>query len=145
MLRLCVAMRGAAKCFAAHRIRGACVYPGPNGCGKSTLIKTITRECYALARENSAMRIMGRERWDIFELRAHLGIVFAGPFIVLHHRFDGARRGTVGIFQQHQDLSASASGRRTCSACESRFERLQSAIWQTGRWYICPPVRPSAH
>src|SRR6202166_5135794 len=48
---------------------------GPNGCGKSTLIKTITRECYALARGNSAMRIMGRERWDIFELRAHLGIV----------------------------------------------------------------------
>ena len=48
---------------------------GPNGCGKSTLIKTITRECYPLARENSAMRIRGRERWDIFELRTHLGIV----------------------------------------------------------------------
>ena len=48
---------------------------GPNGCGKSTLIKTITRECYALARENSAMRILGRKHWDIFELRKHLGIV----------------------------------------------------------------------
>src|SRR6266571_1676263 len=48
---------------------------GPNGCGKSTLIKTITRECYPLAREGSAMRILGRERWDIFELRTHLGIV----------------------------------------------------------------------
>ena len=48
---------------------------GPNGCGKSTLIKTITRECYPLAREESAMRILGRERWDIFELRTHLGIV----------------------------------------------------------------------
>jgi iron complex transport system ATP-binding protein len=48
---------------------------GPNGCGKSTLIKTITRECYPLAREGSAMRILGRERWDIFELRSHLGIV----------------------------------------------------------------------
>jgi iron complex transport system ATP-binding protein len=24
---------------------------GPNGCGKSTLIKTITRECYPLAHE----------------------------------------------------------------------------------------------
>src|SRR5437773_5535859 len=47
---------------------------GPNGCGKSTLIKTITRECYPLAREG-AMRILGRERWDIFELRTHLGIV----------------------------------------------------------------------
>lgn len=48
---------------------------GPNGSGKSTLIKTITRECYPLAREGSAMRILGRERWDIFELRTHLGVV----------------------------------------------------------------------
>jgi len=48
---------------------------GPNGCGKSTLIKTITRECYPLAKEGAAMRILGRERWDIFELRGHLGIV----------------------------------------------------------------------
>ena len=48
---------------------------GPNGCGKSTLIKTITRECYPLAREGSRMRILGKERWDIFELRSHLGIV----------------------------------------------------------------------
>jgi iron complex transport system ATP-binding protein len=48
---------------------------GPNGCGKSTLIKTITRECYPVARENSRMTILGRERWNIFELRSLLGIV----------------------------------------------------------------------
>jgi iron complex transport system ATP-binding protein len=48
---------------------------GPNGCGKSTLIKTITRECYPLARENSSMAILGQESWDVFELRAFLGIV----------------------------------------------------------------------
>jgi len=48
---------------------------GPNGCGKSTLIKTITRECYPLARESSSMAILGRERWDVFELRNLLGIV----------------------------------------------------------------------
>src|SRR5438874_2033936 len=48
---------------------------GPNGCGKSTLIKTITRECYPLGREGSSISILGRERWDIFELRALLGIV----------------------------------------------------------------------
>ena len=35
---------------------------GPNGCGKSTLIKTITRECYPLAGDGSWMRILGRER-----------------------------------------------------------------------------------
>ena len=48
---------------------------GPNGCGKSTLIKTITRECYPLTQENSSMAILGRERWDVFELRNLLGIV----------------------------------------------------------------------
>jgi iron complex transport system ATP-binding protein len=48
---------------------------GPNGCGKSTLIKTITRECYPVAREESSISILGRERWNIFELRSLLGIV----------------------------------------------------------------------
>jgi iron complex transport system ATP-binding protein len=48
---------------------------GPNGCGKSTLIKTITRECYPLAGEGSSMAILGRGRWNIFELRSLLGIV----------------------------------------------------------------------
>ena len=48
---------------------------GPNGCGKSTLIKTITRECYPVANEGSSISILGRERWNIFELRSQLGIV----------------------------------------------------------------------
>jgi iron complex transport system ATP-binding protein len=48
---------------------------GPNGCGKSTLIKTITRECYPVARPNSTMTILGEELWDVFSLRARLGIV----------------------------------------------------------------------
>lgn len=48
---------------------------GPNGCGKSTLIKTITRDCYPVAREGSSMSILGKERWNIFELRSLLGIV----------------------------------------------------------------------
>ena len=49
---------------------------GPNGCGKSTLIKTMTRECYPrLDGPGSWMRIMGREIWNVFDLRAMLGIV----------------------------------------------------------------------
>ncbi len=48
---------------------------GPNGSGKSTLIKTITRECYPLVREDSHVRILGRDRWNVFELRSLLGIV----------------------------------------------------------------------
>jgi iron complex transport system ATP-binding protein len=48
---------------------------GPNGCGKSTLIKTITRECYPVVRPDSAITILGEETWDVFTLRARLGIV----------------------------------------------------------------------
>ncbi len=48
---------------------------GPNGCGKSTLIKTITRECYPVVRAGSSMSILGQRSWNVFELRSLLGIV----------------------------------------------------------------------
>jgi iron complex transport system ATP-binding protein len=48
---------------------------GPNGCGKSTLIKTITRECYPLARAGSSVEILGRSLWNVVDLRTMLGIV----------------------------------------------------------------------
>jgi iron complex transport system ATP-binding protein len=48
---------------------------GPNGCGKSTLIKTITRECYPVARTDSSATILGKDSWDVFALRSRLGIV----------------------------------------------------------------------
>jgi iron complex transport system ATP-binding protein len=57
---------------------------GPNGCGKSTLIKTITRECYPVLREGSSLTIFGRDAWNVFELRSMLGIVSAD----LAARFD---------------------------------------------------------
>ncbi len=48
---------------------------GPNGCGKSTFIKTITRECYPLRKPETRFRILGEENWNIFSLRSHLGLV----------------------------------------------------------------------
>ena len=50
---------------------------GPNGCGKSTLIKTITCECYPMVRPGMESRIYGRDRWEVQELRKHLGVVTA--------------------------------------------------------------------
>ncbi|MGI4827229.1 MAG: ABC transporter ATP-binding protein [Janthinobacterium lividum] len=47
---------------------------GPNGCGKSTLIKTLTCELYPLA-ETGYARMFGRERWDLTELKRRLGVV----------------------------------------------------------------------
>src|ERR1039457_1354462 len=48
---------------------------GPNGCGKSTLIKTVTRECYPLVEPGASLKLLGNERWNIFELRSTMGIV----------------------------------------------------------------------
>lgn len=48
---------------------------GPNGSGKSTLLKLLTRELYPLYQPGSEMAILGQSRWDVFTLRAHLGIV----------------------------------------------------------------------
>src|SRR5258708_34423212 len=48
---------------------------GPNGCGKSTLIKTITCECYPIVQPETKVSIFGSERWDLTELKKRLGVV----------------------------------------------------------------------
>ncbi len=50
---------------------------GANGAGKSTLVKLITRQIYPLARSDGRgpVRVFGRERWNVAELRGLLGIV----------------------------------------------------------------------
>ena len=48
---------------------------GPNGSGKTTLLKTVNRELYPVEKEDSWVRILGRDRWNVWELRRHIGIV----------------------------------------------------------------------
>lgn len=48
---------------------------GPNGAGKTTLLKLLSREIYPLHRDDSVIRLFGQERWNVWELRARLGIV----------------------------------------------------------------------
>jgi iron complex transport system ATP-binding protein len=49
---------------------------GPNGSGKSSLIKTIMRELHPLQTvKNWSLKILGKDRWNIFHLRPQLGIV----------------------------------------------------------------------
>ena len=80
---------------------------GPNGSGKSSLIQTITRESYPLAEPGARMRILGQEKWNVFELRGMLGIVsndlmqrctreFSGLEIVLSGFFS-----SVGVWPYH--------------------------------------------
>jgi len=51
---------------------------GPNGCGKSTLIFTITCQIYPIVQPGMHVRIFGRDRWDLTQLRKHFGIVASG-------------------------------------------------------------------
>jgi iron complex transport system ATP-binding protein len=51
---------------------------GPNGCGKSTLILTVTCQIYPIVQPEMQVRIFGRERWDLTQLRKHFGVVGAG-------------------------------------------------------------------
>jgi iron complex transport system ATP-binding protein len=91
---------------------------GPNGAGKSTLMRLLTLQQYPLMdREGSAIereglsraaedglppiRLFGRDRWNVFELRSQMGIVSAD----LHDRFvHGNSNGVVNA------LDAVASG-----------------------------------
>ena len=81
---------------------------GPNGCGKSTLIKTITRECYPVVREDSSISILGRARWDVFQLRRHLGIVSPDLFARSLHDITGHEMvvsgffSSAGVWQNHE-------------------------------------------
>jgi len=81
---------------------------GPNGSGKSTLIKVISRELYPILKpEPWSLKILGRDRWALFELRNQLGIIsndwmqmctrdYSGYEIVLSGFF-----GSVGIWPYH--------------------------------------------
>jgi iron complex transport system ATP-binding protein len=81
---------------------------GPNGSGKSTLIKLVTRELYPLVDPDAALRVLGRDRWALFELREHIGIVsndlmatctraITGRELVLSAFF-----GSVGLWPHHE-------------------------------------------
>lgn len=50
---------------------------GPNGCGKSTLIMAMTCQVYPMVKADMRVRIFGRERWDLTQLRQHFGVVGA--------------------------------------------------------------------
>ena len=97
---------------------------GPNGCGKSTLIKTITRECYPLANEGASISILGRERWNVFELRSLLGIV--SPDLLASCTTDATGRDVVlsGFFSSTRIFPHHAPSTDLLAKSEAALARL---------------------
>ena len=61
---------------------------GPNGSGKSTLVKLIERRLYPLVHKDGSpvVRVFGRDRWNVAELRSLLGVVSSD----LRREFEGS-------------------------------------------------------
>jgi iron complex transport system ATP-binding protein len=100
---------------------------GPNGCGKSTLLKVLTCECYALARPGTMVRIFGRERWAIEDLRRRLGIVTSdhpGPHAL---RTPGREAVVAGFFAASRLWSHLAPTPEMHARAEEALRRMDAA------------------
>jgi iron complex transport system ATP-binding protein len=72
-------LRGGTKVFDGFslRIEQGCstAILGPNGAGKSTLLKLVSGELHPVFTVGSHVKVLGRENWNVWDLRAHLGVV----------------------------------------------------------------------
>ena len=85
---------------------------GPNGAGKSTLLKILMRELYPVRNNDSWVRILGKDSWNVWELRRNLGFISQD----LQNRFFGYVKGidvvmsgfhsSVGVWD-HQQFESS--------------------------------------
>src|SRR5215472_460990 len=72
---------------------------GPNGSGKSTLIKLVSRELYPrIKQEPWSLRILGRDRWHLFELRNQLGLGSSDWMQMCTRDFSGYEIALSGFF-----------------------------------------------
>lgn len=80
---------------------------GPNGSGKSTLVKLVTRELYPVVAPDASLRVLGRDRWMLFQLRKHIGIVSNDLMAMCTRAMTGrdlvvsAFFGSVGVWPHH--------------------------------------------
>ena len=86
---------------------------GANGSGKSTLIKLISNDIYPNTRYPFRKKIFGKDRWNIFELKKHLGIITNdlnnyfethGSFLTAYEVVLSGYYSSIGVFK-HQDFT----------------------------------------
>ncbi|MFT5836338.1 MAG: iron complex transport system ATP-binding protein [Sulfurimonas sp.] len=87
---------------------------GANGSGKSTLIKLLLNDLYPNPKYPFKKQIFAQERWSIFELKKHLGIItndlhtnfqINGSFLTAYEVVLSGFYSSIGVFK-HQDFSS---------------------------------------
>jgi len=102
---------------------------GPNGAGKSFLIKTITRENYPHSGvPNSYVRILGKENWDVFELRSQLGIVSSDMVTTHAGGFSGWQTILSGFFSSIGIWSYHSSYHKVTTAMERKAREVMEQL-----------------
>ena len=101
---------------------------GPNGAGKSTLLKLLSRELYPVQREGSYIRLFGQERWNVWELRAHFGIVSHD----LQQQYVGNAQGVNIILSGYYSSIDTAAHQRFSAEDKERADRLIEKLGVTG-------------
>lgn len=100
---------------------------GPNGAGKSSLIRLITHELRPLARaDGEPVAVFGRDRWNVFELRAMLGIVTAG----MHQLYAGGGPPVTALVAAVSGFFASREPFLHHQVTERQWERARAALEQ---------------
>jgi iron complex transport system ATP-binding protein len=97
---------------------------GPNGAGKSTLLKLLSREIYPVQRSGSTIRIFGQERWNVFDLRAHFGIVSHD----LQHEYWGYVRGLSVILSGYYDSTDTWAHQQFSAEDRARAEGVMERL-----------------
>ena len=112
---------------------------GPNGAGKSTLLRMLNGEFHPLRRPGVRMRLLGRDRWDVFDVRRQMGVV-SHELQATHHGWLSGLHvvcsgffASIGIYR-HQGLTEDQKRRATAAAegqgagelLERRFDSLSS-------------------
>ncbi len=112
---------------------------GPNGAGKSTLLRMLNGEFFPVRRPGVRMRLLGRERWNVFDVRRQLGVV-SHELQAAHHGWvsglDVVCSGffaSVGIHRrqglaeaQRRRAVATAESQGAAKLLERRFDSLSS-------------------
>ena len=103
---------------------------GPNGCGKTTLLKTISRELYPVVKPDSYVRVLGKDRWNVWELRRHIGVVSND----LHQRYTATTTAievVVSGFYSSIGVHGTLSERITPQQIEAATETLTNSVLAT--------------
>jgi len=128
---------------------------GPNGAGKTTLLKLINRELYPVVSDDSWVRVLGKEVWNVWDLRSSIGIV-SDDLQCRYSRttvgLDVVLSGFLSSIGTHGSLAARVDGRQRDRALEVMRElgveaycRVPLRNMSTGQQRRCLLARALVH